>query len=238
MASHLISDVSQVQVLAEIGIVLLLFTIGMEFSSATFCGGSPHSHGCRSGPDRWRADLGDAGRTCSRTVLSTGNFLGFFLSLSSTAIVLKALSEQGESDSFHGRATVAILIFQDLAVVPMMLITPILATPSGSAMGMVLTTLLKAALVVGLIVAAAWYLVPRLLRHIVRSRSRELFLLSIIVLCLGIAWLTSLGGCRWLWVHLSPVSSFLNLNIAIKHWRRSCRSVTVSTVCSSCPSEC
>lgn len=107
---------------------------------------------------------------------------------------MKALSEQGESDSFHGRATVAILIFQDLAVVPMMLITPILATPSGSAMGMVLMTLVKAAVVVGLIVAAAWYLVPRLLRHIVRSRSRELFLLSIIVLCLGIAWLTSLGG--------------------------------------------
>ncbi|HAN91151.1 MAG TPA: sodium:proton exchanger, partial [Nitrospira sp.] len=99
-----------------------------------------------------------------------------------TAIVLKALSEQGESDSFHGRATVAILIFQDLAVVPMMLVTPILGTPSGSAMGTVLMTLVKAAIVVGLIVAAAWYLVPRLLRHIVRSRSRELFLLSIIVL--------------------------------------------------------
>ena len=61
-------------------------------------------------------------------------------------------------------------------------------------MGTVLITLLKAAIVVGLIVAAAWYLVPVLLRHIVRSRSRELFLLSIIVLCLGIAWLTSLGG--------------------------------------------
>ena len=61
-------------------------------------------------------------------------------------------------------------------------------------MGTVLVTLLKAAIVVGLIVAAAWYLVPVLLRHIVRSRSRELFLLSIIVLCLGIAWLTSLGG--------------------------------------------
>ena len=107
---------------------------------------------------------------------------------------MKALSEQGQSDSYHGRATVAILIFQDLAVVAMMLVTPILAAPSGSAISTVFMTLFKAAIVVGLIVAAAWYLVPRLLRHVVRSRSRELFLLSIIVLCLGIAWLTSLGG--------------------------------------------
>ena len=76
----------------------------------------------------------------------------------------------------------------------MMLVTPILATQSGSAAGGVILTLIKAMVVVGLIVTAAWYLVPLLLQHIVRSRSRELFLLSIIVLCLGIAWLTSLGG--------------------------------------------
>ncbi len=191
---HLIPDVSQVQVLAEIGIVLLLFTIGMEFSSAHFASARRILAVAAPVQTGGVLILALLGALAVGLSYQQGIFWGFLLSLSSTAIVLKALSEQGESDSFHGRATVAILIFQDLAVVPMMLITPILATPSGSAMGMVLLTLLKAGVVVVLIVAAAWYLVPRLLRHIVRSRSRELFLLSIIVLCLGIAWLTSLGG--------------------------------------------
>ncbi|HEX2055162.1 MAG TPA: cation:proton antiporter, partial [Nitrospiraceae bacterium] len=81
-----------------------------------------------------------------------------------------------------------------MAMVPMMLVTPILATQDSSAAGAVIITLLKALGVVALIVTAAWHLVPKLLQHIVRSRSRELFLLTIIVLCLGIAWLTSLGG--------------------------------------------
>jgi CPA2 family monovalent cation:H+ antiporter-2 len=85
-------------------------------------------------------------------------------------------------------------VFQDLAVVPMILLTPILASPSEGALGSVLLTLGKSILVVGCIVAGAWFAVPKLLEHIVRSRSRELFLLTVIVLCLGIAWLTSLGG--------------------------------------------
>jgi CPA2 family monovalent cation:H+ antiporter-2 len=76
----------------------------------------------------------------------------------------------------------------------MILLAPILSSPSEGAALSILLTLGKSVVVVGLVVAAAWYLVPKLLEHIVRSRSRELFLLTIIVLCLGIAWLTSLGG--------------------------------------------
>mgnify|MGYP001003019496 CR=1 FL=1 len=191
---HLIPDASQVQALAEIGIVLLLFTIGIEFSSVHFA--TAKRILAVAAPAQVGGVLILALLVALAAGLSyqQGIFWGFLLSLSSTAIVLKALSERGDSDSYHGHATVAILIFQDLAVVAMMLITPILATPTGSALGAVLLTLVKAGVVVGLIVAAAWYIVPPLLQHIVRSRSRELFLLSIIVLCLGIAWLTSLGG--------------------------------------------
>src|SRR6185295_11957259 len=123
-----------------------------------------------------------------------GVFWGFLFSLSSTAIVLKTLAERGDSDSIHGRATIGILVFQDLAVVPMMLLTPILGGQSeGSALA-ILLTLGESVLVVALVIAASWYLVPKVLGHIVRSRSRELFLLTIIVSCLGIAWLSSLGG--------------------------------------------
>jgi CPA2 family monovalent cation:H+ antiporter-2 len=76
----------------------------------------------------------------------------------------------------------------------MILLVPILASPSGDALTSIFWTLSKSLIVVALIVAAAWYVVPKILEHIVRSRSRELFLLTIIVMCLGIAWLTSLSG--------------------------------------------
>ncbi len=193
-ALNLVSDTSQVQTLAEIGVVLLLFTIGIEFSLVQLV--SLRSILLVAAPLQLGVMLALAwsGAALAGLPWQQGVFWGFLLSLSSTAIVLKALADRGDSDSLHGRATIGILIFQDLAVVPMMLLTPILASPAdGAALGIALT-LGKSLVVVGLVMAAAWYLVPKLLEHIVRSRSRELFLLTVIVLCLGIAWLTSLGG--------------------------------------------
>ena len=191
---NLIADSSTVQVLAEIGVVLLLFTIGIEFSLVQLA--SLRRLLFIAAPIQvggviiltWLGGL-LAGLTWQQSI-----FWGFLLSLSSTAIVLKALAANGDSDSLHGRATIGILVFQDLAVVPMILLVPILSSPSEGAALSILVTLGKSALVVGLVVGAAWYVVPKMLDHIVRSRSRELFLLTIIVLCLGIAWLTSLGG--------------------------------------------
>ncbi|MCA1956907.1 MAG: cation:proton antiporter [Nitrospira sp.] len=191
---NLIADIETVQILAEIGIVLLLFTIGIEFSLVQMA--SLRKLLLVAAPIQvggvialvWVGGI-FAGLPWSQAI-----FWGFLLSLSSTAIVLNALSASGESDSVHGRATIGILVFQDLAVVPMILLVPILASPSGDALTSIFWTLSKSLIVVALIVAAAWYVVPKILEHIVRSRSRELFLLTIIVMCLGIAWLTSLSG--------------------------------------------
>ena len=191
---NLISDMGTVQVLAEIGVVLLLFTIGIEFSLAQLA--SMRRLMFLAAPLQVGGVLLIAwlGATLVGLSWRQGLFWGFLFSLSSTAIVLKTLAERGDSDSIHGRATIGILVFQDLAVVPMMLLTPILASQSDGGGLAILLTLGKSILVIALVIAAAWYLVPKLLEHIVRSRSRELFLLTIIVLCLGIAWLTSLGG--------------------------------------------
>ncbi|HEY5626925.1 MAG TPA: cation:proton antiporter [Nitrospira sp.] len=191
---NLISDIGTVQVLAEIGVVLLLFTIGIEFSLVKLA--SLRKLLFVAAPIQMGGVLLVVwlGSLLAGLSWQEGIFWGFLLSLSSTAIVLKALANRGDSDSIHGRATIGILIFQDLAVVPMMLMTPILASQQESAGVSILYSLGKSAIVVGLVIAAARYLVPKLLEHIVRSRSRELFLLTIIVLCLGIAWLTSLGG--------------------------------------------
>src|SRR5207245_9557712 len=88
-----------------------------------------------------------------------GMFWGCLFSLSSTAIVLKTLAERGESDSIHGRATIGILVFQDLAVVPMMLLTPILASQSDGGGLAILFTLGNPVFVVLLVIAAARYVV-------------------------------------------------------------------------------
>lgn len=191
---NLVSDQEQVKVLAEIGVVLLLFTIGIEFSLAhltsvrrlMLVGGTFQVGGVLLFATVVGYLLGLS--------LAESVFWGCVLSLSSTAIVLKLLTDRGDMDSIHGRATTSILVFQDLAVVPMMLIVPLLATPMEDAAKQVALTMGKALLAVGLILVAARYLVPTFLERIVRSRSRELFLLTVIVLCLGIAWLTSLGG--------------------------------------------
>ena len=191
---NLIADVGTVEVLAEVGIVLLLFTIGIEFSvpqllsmrSLMFLGAPVQIGGVLLISCLGAMFIGLSWRE--------GVFWGFLFALSSTAIVLKTLTERGDSDSIHGRATIGILICQDLAVVPMMLLMPILAGKSEGGGLAILLTLGESVLVVLLVIAASWYLIPKLLGYIVRSRSRELFLLTIIVSCLGIAWLTSLGG--------------------------------------------
>ncbi len=191
---NLISDREQVQVLAEVGIVLLLFTIGLEFSLAHlksskhlfFIGGPVQVLGVLLVV--WLAGW-SLGLTLPYAI-----FWGMLLSLSSTAIVLKALADRHENDTLHGRSTIGILIFQDLAIVPMMLMTPFLGGEAPVGAGQIVGTLGKSLLLVVAIVVSARVLVPKLLEHIVRTRSRELFLLTIVVLGLGTAWLTSLIG--------------------------------------------
>src|SRR3989442_1982762 len=116
-------------------------------------------------------------------------FLGCLVGLSSTAIVLKILTDRGEIDAPHGRLATGMLIFQDLCVVPIMLVLPFLAgRASGGAAGLALA-LGKAAVVVAGVIVAARTLVPRALTVILRTRSRELFLIAIILL----GTLTALG---------------------------------------------
>ena len=190
----LISAIEEVEVLAEIGVMLLLFTIGVEFSLKEFMrmkksvilGGSLQVILTFLVSFAIATRLG---RPFNEAV-----FIGFFISLSSTAIVLKILQEKAEFDSPHGRMALAILIFQDIAVVPMILFTPLLAG-EGANLGQSLGFLaLKGIGVFALVAASARWIVPGLLYQIARSRSRELFLLSVLVMCFGVAWLTYLAG--------------------------------------------
>ncbi len=191
---NLVSEREQVETLAEVGVILLLFTIGLEFSlkqmkasrRLLLVGGSIQVTGA--------VVLGTLAGLIVGLPIQEAFFWGLLLSLSSTAIVLKTLGERGEADTFHGRSTVGILIFQDLAVVPMILITPLLAAPVIGGVQPIALTLAKSIVAIILIVIGARVVAPWLLDHIVRVRSRELFLLTVIVLGLGTAWLTSLVG--------------------------------------------
>ncbi|MDH5720348.1 MAG: cation:proton antiporter [Spirochaetia bacterium] len=190
----IISEVNQVDVLAEIGIVLLLFAIGIEFSfrhllklkKSVLLGGSLQVF---------------------LTILvffflekirgysfEEALLMGILISFSSTAIVLKLIQERAEIDTPHGSTTFGILIFQDLVIVPMMLLVPLLAGSGISDSSNMGGLLLKAALIVVLVYAATKWIVPFLLFQITKTRLKELFLLSIFAVCLLIVWLTASIG--------------------------------------------
>ena len=187
-ALGLVSDVHQVESLAEVGVILLLFTIGIEFSLSRL-------------REMGRQVVVGGGAQVLLTVgLSAGLavglglawpvavLLGFLVALSSTAIVLKGLADKGEIDTPHGRLATGVLIFQDLCVVPMMLVLPYLAGGSGGGAG-VAWALIKAGLVVAGVLVLARTVVPRALSEIVKTRSRELFLIAVIL----VGTLTALG---------------------------------------------
>ena len=188
-ALGLVSDPHRVESLAEVGVILLLFTIGIEFSLSRLK---------EMGRQVLVGGLGQMGFTVVATVAAgiaflpswrVALFLGFLIALSSTAIVLKGLTDKGEIDAPHGRLATGILIFQDLCVVPIMLLLPFLAgTAAGGALGLAIA-LGKAVLVVVGVLVAARTLVPRALAEIVKTRSRELFLIAVIL----IGTLTALG---------------------------------------------
>ncbi len=186
----LIKAAHQVEIMSEIGVVLLLFTIGIEFSIKDLL------------QIRRSVLLGGSIQVVLTTLvffiiaLKTGQavrqslFIGFLMSLSSTAIVLKLLQERAEIDSPHGRTSVGILIFQDIAIVPMILLTPLLAGVEGNLTESILVLAVKAAGILLLVIISAKWLVPQILYQVTRTRNHELFLLSIIIICLAVAWLT------------------------------------------------
>ncbi len=192
-----ITETQIVERLAEIGVVLLLFTVGLEFSIEDIVRSS-------------RQLLLGGGTQVVLTMLAVAGiallfgypmtqalFFGFLASLSSTAIVLKMYSDRAELDTAHGRLSTGILLFQDMAVVPMMLLLPVLgqAGAAGSITPVsVVMSLGKAVLGLAAVFLAARQVVPFLLHHVIRLRNREMFFLLVVLLCLGTAWITfSLG---------------------------------------------
>ena len=191
---QLIESIDQVETLAEIGVVLLLFSIGVEFSLETILSVQRRVV--------WAGLL--------QVVLTTlvvlavarlfgasvevGIFFGFLVSLSSTAIVLRIYHDRGEIDSLQGRLASGLLLFQDLCVVPMMLLLPVLAGSGQDSILLIVWVLAKSLITLVAIVWTARQLLPRLLHQVALLRNREIFVLFVVLVCFGTAWLTSESG--------------------------------------------
>lgn len=187
----LLNDTAQIQSLAEVGVAFLLFALGVEFSLTELR---------RVKNIALQGSLLQMGLTTLLVTTITlglgwadslpqGVFLGLVLSLSSTAVVLKTLTERGETITVHGQVMLAILIAQDLALGLMLALLPVLTEPDGFWTTLAMAGLKILLFVVGAIAAGRW-VVPRLMQSIAATENNELFLLSVVALCLGVAWLT------------------------------------------------
>jgi CPA2 family monovalent cation:H+ antiporter-2 len=186
----LINSPENVKVMAEIGVILLMFTIGLEFSlnhllkirKVVFVGG-------------FLQLLLTAGLTVLLARLYDMNwaeavFVGFLTALSSTAVVLKLLQERSELTTYYGRTVVGILIFQDIILIPLLLFTPMLGGNTAGIGNEFLLLLLKTVGIIVFIYIGNRWLMPKLLHLIAMTRSQELFLMSILLICLAVALLT------------------------------------------------
>jgi len=201
-ALALAGDPATVQHLAGFGVVFLMFSIGLEFSLAKIQAMRSLVFGLGAAQVGATIALVVAGSVLLGWLapgwwerpLSYGVVLGGAMAMSSTAIVVKLLADRLELESEHGRHIMGVLLFQDLAVVPLLVIIPALATP-GSHLPMTLGwAALKAAVALGVILLAGGRLLRPWLKLVVRRKSDELFMLNLLLITLGLAWLTQLAG--------------------------------------------
>lgn len=189
-----IEESTQVHQLAEIGVVFLMFSIGLEFSL-------PKLQTMR------RVVLGLGSAQVFLTLASVFGValvlgvswqgalvLGGALAMSSTAILAKVLAERRELNSEHGRQIIGILLFQDLAVVPLLVVIPALAAPNADLAAHIGWALVKAAAILGVLLFVGQRIMRAWFHVVARSRSSELFVLNVLLVTLGIAWLTDMAG--------------------------------------------
>ena len=190
----LLGEVEAVEISAEIGVIFLLFAIGLEFSLERlreirrpfFVGGPVQAVATTA----VTALLAMAfGAQPARAI-----FFGFLVTLSSTAVVLKLYAERQELDAPQGKLVLGVLLFQDFLIVPMIVLAPVLAGRVEASAGAIGLRFGGGVLAVGTVFLVARYLMPRLLYRLVRTRIRELFVLGALAVCLGAAWLTETLG--------------------------------------------
>ena len=186
----LISSPENVEVMAEIGVILLMFTIGLEFSlnhllnirRVVFLGGFMQL--------LLTATMAMLAARVFHFEWTESLFVGFLTALSSTAVVMKLLQERSELTTHYGKTIVGILIFQDIILIPLLLFTPMLGGATADVGHDLLILMLKTSGIMFFIWVGTKWLMPWLLHLIAMTRSQELFLMSLLLICLAVAMLT------------------------------------------------
>lgn len=191
---RLISDTAGIHLLAEIGVAFLLFTIGIEIPLSRFL--KRLSEIILTGGSQILLTfiVGMAIGLLLQLNISQAVFIGFLLTHSSSALILKILKDRDDEESPQGRISLGVLLFQDIIVVPMMLLIPFLAGASGPGIQIILWKLLKALLIIVSILAVARWIIPVVMGKLAAMQMRDVFIIASVVVTLGIAWVThSLG---------------------------------------------
>jgi CPA2 family monovalent cation:H+ antiporter-2 len=188
---NLMGEAKEVEALAEIGVVMLLFTIGMEFSLQHLL------------KIRRIVLLGGVIQVALTAAVfyavthfygmdaEAGMFLSFLAALSSSALVMKLLQERSEVTSNYGRTVLGILIFQDLLLVPLLLLTNLLADNTVNIPKEIFLLCLKVILIIGLVYVGNKWILPKLLHMVALTKNQELFIMSVFLICFSVALLTS-----------------------------------------------
>ncbi|HEY4747668.1 MAG TPA: monovalent cation:proton antiporter-2 (CPA2) family protein, partial [Steroidobacteraceae bacterium] len=193
-ALGLVSDRDEMRHLAEFGVVFLMFSIGLEFSLAKLLSMRRAVFGLGLAQVGLTIAVTTAAALAVGASWQSGFALGGIMAMSSTAIVSKLLSDRGELETPHGRQVIGVLLFQDLAVVPLLVLVPALGQSPNEIGIAVAVALGKAVLALGVILLAGPRLMRAWLRVVARRRSNELFVLNVLLITLLLAFLTDLAG--------------------------------------------
>ncbi|MBA4381672.1 MAG: potassium transporter [Sideroxydans sp.] len=189
-----IPDAPETRHLAEFGVVFLMFSIGLEFSLAKLRAMQRLVFGL--GTAQVVLTIGMVMLACLAFAMDwrAGLALGGILAMSSTAIVSKMLVERAELNAPHGQKIMGVLLFQDLAVVPLIIVIPALAQSGGDLSGTIAIAMLKAAVVLSALLIFGQKLLRPWFHLVAQQKSSELFMLNVLLFTLGMAWLTELSG--------------------------------------------
>lgn len=201
-ALGLAEDNATTHILAEFGVVFLMFSIGLEFSLPKISSMRRHVFGLGMAQVLLTiAAVMAFGWVVATLVPELPNVgwqaafaVGGALAMSSTAIISKLLTERLELESEHGRRIMSVLLFQDLALVPLLILVPALAHPPENLMATLAWAALKAVLVLVLLLFIGQRLIRGWFHIVVKQRSQELFMLNLLLITLGAAWITERAG--------------------------------------------
>lgn len=190
----LIDDTAGIQFMAEIGVAFLLFTIGIEIQFSRFLKNLSEIFLSGGLQILCTFIVGMLIGLAMQLSLNQSIFVGFILTHSSSALILKLLKDRSDEDSPQGKISIGVILSQDLMVVPMMLMIPFLAGGSGPDALMIVWKMFKSILIIVVILAAARYVIPFMLEGLVSMNMRDVLVITSVVVAMGIAWITeSLG---------------------------------------------